>query len=112
LSVNTLPPPTGTSDAGPRTAPPPAGALDEGAPDDGASEEGAVLVPGAEFPADGEPPASSLPPQAASSGAPAPASATIAAQRSTVLRSRTSPSAAMAVVSSLMNVDLQSPFVE
>jgi hypothetical protein len=129
-SVNTFPPPTGTSDTGPSTAPPPAGALEDGALEDGALDEGALdealpLALGAELEplADGvvpPPEASSLPSQAARIGAPAPASATIAAQRSTVLRSRR-PSAALAgpsacggvvagaIVSSLMNPDLQEP---
>jgi hypothetical protein len=122
--VNTFPPPTGTSDTGPRTVPPPAGALEDGALDDGALDDGALAdgVVAAEPEVDGVelPPALSLPPQAARIGALAPTSAAMAAQRSTVLRSRT-PSAAApgtdsvccgvagAIVSSLMNLDLQEP---
>jgi hypothetical protein len=117
--VNTLPPPTGTSDTGPRTVPPLvlAGALEDGAVLVGALV-GAELVPvvaGAEL----EPlpaPASLLPPQAARIGAPAPTRAAIAAQRSTDLRSRRLSAGATsgvccgvggAIVSSLMNLDLQ-----
>jgi len=100
------------------------GALDDGALDDGALELGAELD-GAEPVADGavpEPPepALSLPPQAARIGALAPANAAIAAQRSTVLRSRSGPFAGAsccgvvvgAIVSSLMNLDLQELPVE
>jgi hypothetical protein len=112
-SENTLPPPTGTSDAGPRTVPP---LVLAGALEDGAVLVGAELVPvaGAEL----EPLlplALSLPPQAARIGALAPARAAIAAQRSTDLRSRRLfPSGVCcgvvgAIVSSLMNLDLQEP---
>jgi hypothetical protein len=118
--LNTFPPPTGTSDVGPRTVPPPAGALEDGALEDGAVLVGAELVPvvaGAEL--EPLPPlASSLPPQAARIGALAPASAAIAAQRSTDRRSRNASGPAALddcavggadMVSSLMNLDLQEP---
>jgi hypothetical protein len=84
-SVNTFPPPTGTSDTGPSTVPPllvDADALDDGA--ELAAEVGAVPA-GAELLLE---PASPLPPQAARMGALAPASAAIAAHRSTDRRSR------------------------
>jgi hypothetical protein len=110
-SVNTFPPPTGTSAVGPSTVPL-AGALEDGAElvaVVGALVGGAELVP--VVPAE---PASSPPPHAARIGALAPASATIAAQRSTDLRSRSSPAASVgggvvggAMVSSLMNLDLR-----
>jgi hypothetical protein len=114
--VNTFPPPTGTSDTGPSTVPPllvDADALDDGA--ELAVEVGAVLA-GAELLLE---PASSLPPQAARIGALAPASAAIAAHRSTDRRSRSASAAGVAsgvvagvvgaIVSSLMNLDLQEP---
>jgi hypothetical protein len=128
--VNTFPPPTGTSDTGPRTVPPPAGALEDGALEDGALDDGALAdgVVGAELEpvADGvEPPpdASLLPPQAARIGALAPTSAATAAQRSTDLRSRRPSAAGLdtasvccgvagAIVSSLMKLDLQELLVE
>jgi hypothetical protein len=113
------------SDVGPRTVPPPAGALDDGALEDGALEDApevGVLALGADPVADGvELPALSLLPQAARIGALAPAKATTAAQRSTALRSRRPSVAAFAavpsccgvvggaIVSSLMNLDLQEP---
>jgi hypothetical protein len=113
-SANTFPPPTGTSAVGPSTVPLAelAGALDDGA--ELVAEVGALLGGAELVPVVPVEPASSPPPQAARIGAPAPASATIAAQRSTDLRSRSSVACSAAggvvggaMVSSLMNLDLQ-----